>query len=102
MTPRSVVLSSYEAFVASQNDFSEAEDRAARLLMFPYPVMLELSYPELDFANRWCWQRFGPEYGECNQAASEYCACKIADSHCHLGDWNVVLVCKNRLRFRIL
>ena len=47
MTHRTVVLSSYEEFLASENDHSEEEPRQERLSQFPYSVMLQVAYPEL-------------------------------------------------------
>lgn len=49
--------------------------------------MLQVSYPEIDFANRWCWQQFGPAEGECHQAHSEYPACNLPPPHQHQGRW---------------
>ncbi len=87
MTHQTVVLSSYEAYLASENESPDDEDRDKRLFRFPYSVMLEVAFPELDFANRWCWQRFGPAHGECHQSQSEYPACAVVLPHCHIGVW---------------
>jgi hypothetical protein len=65
----------------------ECREREERLLSFPYSVMLELAYTELDFANRWCWQHLGPENGECLQKGSEYRVCTEEMPHCHTGKW---------------
>jgi hypothetical protein len=65
----------------------EEEERQAVLRRFPYSLVLELAYPELDFANRWCWKRFGPSDGECLQASSEYRACDVTGPHSHEGQW---------------
>jgi hypothetical protein len=46
-----------------------------------------VSYPELDFANRWCWQQFGPACGQCLQSQSNYPACLVQDAHSHEGTW---------------
>ncbi|WP_156397947.1 MULTISPECIES: hypothetical protein [unclassified Duganella] len=54
---------------------------------FPFAVMLKVSYPELDFANRWCWKNFGPCDGECTQAQSEYQVCLESGPHDHSGNW---------------
>lgn len=99
MAQRSVVLSSYEEFLASENDHSEEGARAERLTRFPYSVMLQVAYPELDFANRWCWQQFGPAHGECQQFHSENCACDIKPKHCHLGVWTEVWFAKTDYDF---
>ena len=41
------------------------------LLRYPYAVMLELAFAEQDFANRWCWEKFGPKDGPCTQMLSK-------------------------------
>jgi hypothetical protein len=92
MSYRTVVASSFDEYLASDEDSieecaSQVVDRNARLTRFPYSVMLKVSFPELDFANRWCWQNFGPCDGECMQRDSEYLACDRADSHSHVGKW---------------
>jgi hypothetical protein len=94
MTLRTVRLSDYEAYVDSVSPADAVEARAAgaaerraRMVGFPFAVMLQVSYPELDFANRWCWHQFGPAHGECDQAYSEYPACDQPGPHCHLGRW---------------
>ena len=92
MSYRTVVLSSFEEYLAS-DDYSpevraeEKRERKERLSRFPYAIMLQVSYPELDFANRWCWQHFGPAEGECTQHQSEYRVCALAESHSHAGKW---------------
>ena len=88
---------SFEAYLddlypAAQAGSAEAratdiEDRQARLLAHPHTALLQLSYPEMDFANRWCWQQFGPAHGECLQYTSEYPACDIQGRHSHGGTW---------------
>jgi hypothetical protein len=40
-----------------------------------------------DFANRWCWQNFGPCDGECTQRYSEYRVCDRSEPHSHVGKW---------------
>lgn len=98
MTPRTVILSSFEAYLAAEYPASCSEDlfenraieigeRTERLSRFPFAVMLEVSYPELDFANRWCWRNFGPAEGNCMQSDSEYPACLIKTPHGHSGSW---------------
>ena len=54
---------------------------------FPYAVMLQVAFPELDFANRWCWTRFGPADGGCTQKDSKYRVCTIDVPHSHSGIW---------------
>lgn len=92
MSHRTVVASSFEEYLANEDfstEFRAAEevDRAARLTRFPYSVMLKVSFPELDFANRWCWQHFGPSDGECIQRDAEYRACDRTEPHSHVGKW---------------
>ena len=77
MSYRTVILSSFEEYLASTDDSLEERaeqerDRDERLSRFPYAVMLKVSFPELDFANRWCWQQFGPRDGKCTQHDSDY------------------------------
>lgn len=92
MSHRTVEPSSFEEYLASDDD--SLEDRAAqdidrkeRLCHFPFTVMLKVSFPELAFANRWCWQNFGSSDGECTQRYSEYRACDRDDPHSHVGKW---------------
>ena len=92
MSHRTVVASSFEEYLAFW-DFSvdarlaEESDRRALLSRFPHSVMLQVSFAELDFANRWCWQNFGPSDGKCDQIHSEYCVCDLAEPHSHAGRW---------------
>jgi hypothetical protein len=74
MSYRTVVLSTFEEYRNCSEDSpqecaEEERDRQERLVRFAYAVMLQVSFPELDFANRWCWQRFGPSDGECTLRA---------------------------------
>jgi hypothetical protein len=92
MSHRTVVLSSFEEYFASDDDSAEwraAEEveRNQRLSRFPHSVMLKVSFAELDFANRWCWQNFGPCDGECLERYSEYRACNRSEPHSHVGKW---------------
>jgi hypothetical protein len=92
MSHRTVVTSSFDEYLASDDDSIEGRtaeevDRKERLTRFPFSVMLKVSFPELDFANRWCWQHFGPCDGECTQRYSEYRACDRAEPHSHTGKW---------------
>jgi hypothetical protein len=92
MTHQTAALSSIEAYLRSEDDSPEerAEQMSARnerLSRFPYAVMLQVAFPELDFANRWCWTRFGPTDGECAQKDSEYRVCQIDAPHSHSGVW---------------
>jgi len=92
MNHQTVILSSFEEYLADGGDTLEGQaerksERIERLARFPYAVMLQVSYPELDFANRWCWQHFGPSDGECTQCDSEYRACDQTEPHSHSGTW---------------
>lgn len=92
MSHRTVVASSFDEYLASDDDSVEDRaaqevDRTARLSRFPYAVMLKVSFPEIDFANRWCWQNIGPCDGECTQRYSEYRVCDRTEPHAHVGKW---------------
>jgi hypothetical protein len=84
--PRTLEISSFDAYLSECSNpveyaLSDQESRMERIQRFPFAVMLKVSYPELDFANRWCWGRFGPCDGMCAQSASEYRACFDDSSH---------------------
>ena len=92
MTLRTARLSSFDAYVELGDEsadylFEAQAERLEIISRFPYAVMMEVAFPELDFANRWCWQNFGPLYGECFDGSSEYRSCKVDHSHCHIGLW---------------
>jgi hypothetical protein len=96
MTIRTVELVTYDHYLNNEYGLQEhlAGARAAdhqehqlRLSQFPYNVVLRLSYPEMDFANRWLWQQFGPPNGECIDSYSEYPTCSEKASHAHDGKW---------------
>ena len=98
MTYQDALLSNYESYLEFEfpivqtdahlselaNDIDEREDR---LKGFPYYVILELSYAELDFTNRWCWETFGNIQGKCEESSSGYPACQIKFQHSHWGNW---------------
>lgn len=92
MNYRTLILSNFEEYLA-EGDYSpevraeEERERNGRLSQFPHTVMLQASYPEIDFANRWCWQQFGPYDGECLDRQSEYRSCGLNDPHSHVGKW---------------
>lgn len=54
---------------------------------FPFAVMLEASYDNQDVANRWCYQNFGPRFGECIEKYSRHPNCDIDVPHSHSGIW---------------
>jgi hypothetical protein len=92
MSHRTVIMSSFEEYLASEDCLPEARakeegERKDRLSRFPYAVTLQVSFAELDFANRWCWQHFGPGDGECFQRQSDYPVCSIPEPHSHTGKW---------------
>ena len=97
MSYRTVVLSSIEEYLPNTEETDEgmAEQRACRnatLNAFPYSVVLQVAYPEMDYANRWAWQQFGPRHGECfdvrrGSKPSEYPMCNDPEPHAHQGTW---------------
>ena len=99
MNYRTARLTSFEEYLKRTDESAEEimETRALRdasLERFPWPVMLELAYPEMDFASRWCWKNLGPHHGECYQSRSgskrsDYPACEIEIPHCHTGNWAI-------------
>jgi hypothetical protein len=94
---RTVVSSSFDDYLtevygdgsigATRGRAVEVHERQARLENFPHSVVLQVAYPELDFANRWCWVQFGAAQGECLNAQSEYPACNLHRPHAHEGKW---------------
>ncbi|MGL6076356.1 MAG: hypothetical protein ACRC8S_19560 [Fimbriiglobus sp.] len=100
MSFRTVVIARFEDYLATGEDSPEQQgDRQQRLSRFPYTVILKLSYPELDFANRWCWQQFGPRDGYCTQRSSEYPACDLQKQHSHAGEWTTHFFVKTDYNF---
>ncbi len=104
MTHQTASLSSFDEYLllnylSDTEKAEQIEDRSKRLARYPYSVILTLAFPEVDFANRWCWQNFGPEDGECHQYASEYPACSIKGSHHHLGSWMSYWIEKTEYNF---
>lgn len=94
MSHRTVILSSFEEYLSSENyspEIRAEEERQhkERLARFPHDIVLQVSFPEMDFASRWCWQRFGPADGPCLQRQSDYpmCNCNLPESHSHTGKW---------------
>jgi len=63
MSQRTLMPSSFESYLGYEGDLEEVRGREERMQQFPHAVMVELSYPELDYAMRWCWKRFGPMDG---------------------------------------
>lgn len=104
MSFRTLVLSSFDDYLASECNseelrLEEIRDRNERMARFPHSVMLQVSWPEIDFANRWCWQNFGPNDGECTQYRSEYCACDRTGPHSHSGKWMPQCLAKTDYNF---
>jgi hypothetical protein len=104
MTYRTLLLSSIEHYMAREDDpladrLQQSRERDERLRQFPFPVMLEFAYPELDFAIRWCWQRFGPMDGDCTQKSSEYRICCDETPHRHAGTWTTHWFVKTEYNF---
>ena len=97
MTHRTAVSSDFESFLdsvypsSSRNSLTareaEVKDQQLRLEAFPFAVILKVSYPELDYANRWCWQQFGPADGDCLEKQSQYPTCALPNAHRHAGRW---------------
>ncbi|MBH5328237.1 hypothetical protein H9Q10_00930 [Eikenella sp. S3360] len=65
----------------------------------PHSLVLTLFYPQLDFAERWCWQHFGECFGECAQRASDYPACPEPLPHSHQGRWRARWLAKTGYDF---
>ena len=92
MSHRTVILSSFEEYLASEGyspdvQAEEERERRGRLSRFTYSVTLQVSFQEVDFANRWCWRHFGPSDGDCLERQSDYPACGIPEPHSHTGKW---------------
>jgi hypothetical protein len=70
MSHQTALLSSFEEYLANTDETKEelTEQLAVRdatLRAFPFGVILQVAYPEIDYANRWAWQQFGPRDGKC-------------------------------------
>ena len=92
MTYQTRILSSFDDYLNGTDDAPEdvAGQRSFRsdiLARFPNAVMLQVAFPELDFANRWCWNNFGPAEGNCSQKDSRYRVCDVETQHSHAGNW---------------
>jgi hypothetical protein len=109
MVYRTVVVSTYDEYLTSEYPETSAdetrareadlEERRTRLAIFPNAVVLQVAYPEMDFANRWCWQQFGPADGDCHEASSEYPACDLRTEHRHVGTWRTCWLAKTDYNF---
>lgn len=73
--------------------------RKALMETFPFGAMLELAVAEMDFANRWCWETFGPCDGTCQQEHSQYRVCDQSDDHVHEGSWTNIWYVKTGYDF---
>lgn len=99
MKYRTARMSSFEEYLEttdeSVEDVVQARTlREATLARLSRPVMLESAYPEMDYANRWCWRNLGPQHGECFESRSgskpsDYPICMIESPHCHAGRWSI-------------
>lgn len=97
MTQRTVELSDFDSYLEYEYPLSasaqvdgrntEIADRELRRETFPHTLILKVAYPELDYANRWCWREFGPTHGKCFESQSTYPACEVSNTHSHDGRW---------------
>jgi hypothetical protein len=92
MTHSSLIISSFEKYMESEDDSPEEradqnEERVKRLAQFRHALMLECHFVDMDRADQWCWQHFGPRHGDCNQAYSKFRVCDLESPHCHFGKW---------------
>jgi len=97
MTYQTVVISSLEQYLANTDETEEdlreqIAIRDAIQIAFPFSVMLEVVTSEVDYANRWAWQQFGPRHGEFFDVRrglrpSEYPMCDNPEPHFHQGSW---------------
>ena len=99
MTHRTLQLSSIENYLKYEGDPDAIREREVHLQQFPYAVMFEMAYPELDFALRWCWKCFGAMDGECLQKQSEYRVCPDEVAHRHNGRWTSYWFVKTNYNF---
>jgi len=109
MTHRTWIRDTFDAYLESEHPLQlegsaaaraeEARERNMRLAAFPHSVLLQVSYPEMDFANRWCWQQFAPSDGLCLQSHSEYPACTKNGEHAHKGTWTTHWLAKTDYDF---
>lgn len=53
------------------------EQRQDKKKDFPFTVIVEGSWPELDNAERWLWENIGPRHGKCHDQYSEYPGCPL-------------------------
>lgn len=97
MTYRTARLATFDTYLNLTDESAEEiaqalSYREGQRARFPWTVMLELAYPEWDYANRWCWRNMGPHHGECFQSRagskhSYYPVCMIDTPHSHEGIW---------------
>jgi hypothetical protein len=102
MTYRTIRLSNYQACLEFEGASLTTDfdlERTARILRFPYTVMLEASFAEFDYANRWCWQLLGPADGECLDSYSEYPSCLKSEPHNHEGRWGSHFLVKTEYNY---
>jgi hypothetical protein len=60
-------------------EMTDMEEKRQKLFLeFPFGVLVQGVYPELDNACRWCWQNVSPMKGRCEyQHGSEYPGCPL-------------------------
>jgi hypothetical protein len=92
MTHRTLKLSSIDEYLRDGGESDEdlqvqMRRRHDLMLRFPHPIMLMAAVPEFDFANRWCWNEFGPAHGQCIDSHSRYRVCDQTRAHSHNGEW---------------
>lgn len=61
-----------------ENQIRVISEREELSKKYPYSIVCEGDYPQLDATTRWCWQNIGPEDREkCVDYASEYPGCPL-------------------------
>lgn len=76
-----------EVVKVRQRHAQMSECRAKIQQNYPHSIILALFYPQMDFADRWCWQQFGSPQGVCSDRYSEYPSCTETGEHQHTGKW---------------
>ena len=95
MAQKYITRSSFEAYEKRYNSLSTDSDhgktvslkRATILAKFPFSIMTLTAIDDIDFANFWLWNKFGPCNGSCHQSTSAFKACDVHVYHDHVGSW---------------